>query len=182
MSLSKITTCLWFDGQAEEAANYYVSVFANAPSTKSGGTSAITSTTHYTAGGQSTHKHAPGSVMTVSFTLQSHPFVALNGGPQFKFNEAISLQVHCEDQAEVDYFWEKLGEGGDESKRMCGWVPDRWGVSWQVVPMEYLKGVEKGAKEGAKSEDKEGVERAMEGMMSMQKLSVEGLRKAFEGK
>jgi predicted 3-demethylubiquinone-9 3-methyltransferase (glyoxalase superfamily) len=182
MSLNKITTCLWFDGQAEEAANYYVSVFANAPSANPNTTSAITSTTHYTSGGATTHRHAPGSVMTVSFTLQSHPFVALNGGPEFKFNEAVSFQVHCEDQAEIDYFWDKLGEGGDEKKRVCGWVADKWGVSWQVVPRKYLGWVEKGAKEGAEEKDKEGVARTMEKMMGMKKLDEGELREAFEGK
>jgi len=185
MSLSKITTSLWSNDTAEEAAKFYVSVFGGAPASPNNpdpaATSAITSTTYYTSAGQETHKHEPGSVMTVSFTLQSHPFVTINGGPHFKFNQAISLQVICEDQAELDYFWEKLGEGGDEKQARCGWLADRWGLSWQVVPKQYLRIVEEGTKEGAKEEDKEGYGRALEKLLEMKKLDIEQLERAFRG-
>ena len=185
MSLSKITTSLWLNDTAEEAAKFYVSVFGGAPSSPNNpdpaATSAIKSTTYYTSAGQETHKHEPGSVMTVSFTLQSHPFVAVNGGPHFKFNPAISLQVICEDQAEVDYFWKTLGEERNEKQHRCGWLSDRWGLSWQIIPKRYLRMVEDGAKEGAKEEDKEGYGRALEKMLGMTKLDIEELEKAFRG-
>jgi len=111
MSLNKITACLWFDNQAEEAANFYTSIFKN---------SSIKHVQRYTESGQEFHGKPPGSVMVVVFDLNGHPFVALNGGPQFKFNEAVSFQITCDDQEEVDYFWEKLSEGGDANKQQCG--------------------------------------------------------------
>jgi predicted 3-demethylubiquinone-9 3-methyltransferase (glyoxalase superfamily) len=111
MSINKITSCLWFDNEAEEAANFYTSIFRN---------SCIKHIQHYTESGQEHHHKEPGSVMVVAFELDGHPFVALNGGPQFKFNEAVSFQVECKDQEEVDYFWEKLTEGGDPKKQQCG--------------------------------------------------------------
>jgi predicted 3-demethylubiquinone-9 3-methyltransferase (glyoxalase superfamily) len=122
MSFSKITTCLWFDGQAEEAAKFYTSIFPD---------SAITETQFYNRGGQEIHKHEAGTVLTVAFHLKGHPFVGLNGGPSFKFNESVSFQIECADQAEVDYYWDKLGDGGAEEKKVCGWVADKFGVSWQ---------------------------------------------------
>src|SRR5262249_20111094 len=125
MSLNKITTCLWFDGRAEEAANHYTSIFKN---------SKITHTQYYSEAGKKDHDGKTGSVMVVAFELNGHPFVGLNGGPHFKFNEAVSFQVDCANQDEIDYYWEKLGEGGDEAKRQCGWLADKFGVSWQVVP------------------------------------------------
>jgi predicted 3-demethylubiquinone-9 3-methyltransferase (glyoxalase superfamily) len=111
MSLNKITACLWFDNQAEEAANFYTSIFKN---------SSIKHVQHFTESGQEIHGKPPGSVMIVAFELNGHPFVALNGGPLFKFNEAVSFQITCEDQEEVDYFWEKLSEGADATKQQCG--------------------------------------------------------------
>ena|SRR5947207_5476612 len=111
MSLNKITACLWFDNQAEEAANFYTSIFKD---------SSIKHVQRYTESGQEFHGKPPGSVMVVAFELNGHPFVALNGGPLFKFNEAVSFQITCEDQEEVDYFWEKLSEGGDVKKQQCG--------------------------------------------------------------
>jgi len=111
MSLNKLTACLWFDNQAEEAANFYTSIFKN---------SSIKYVQRFTESGQEFHGKEPGSVMVVAFELSGHPFVALNGGPQFKFNEAVSFQISCEDQEEVDYFWEKLSEGGDANKQQCG--------------------------------------------------------------
>ncbi|KPM34949.1 hypothetical protein AK830_g11620 [Neonectria ditissima] len=166
MSISKISTCLWFDNQAEEAANHYVSTF--------GGDSKITSVQRYTSAGKEQHGREPGSVMVVEFELRGSRFVGLNGGPaKWSFNEAVSFQVDCEDQAEVDHFWEKLGEGGDESRRQCGWIADKWGVAWQVVP--------KALKEMLSSGDKAASDRATVAMMSMKKLDIALLRKAYEG-
>jgi len=168
MSLSKptkITTCLWFDGRASEAASHYITIFPN---------SRITHTTHYTATGQELHGQTPGSVQTVSFTLDGHAFVGLNGGPHFKFSEAVSFMIECNSQEQVDHYWERLGEGGDPAKQQCGWVADKFGLSWQVTPkvlFEYLS-----------SEDKEAAGRAAGAMMGMRKLEIEGLKKAFEGK
>ena len=164
MSLKKITTCLWFDTEGEEAANHYISVFPN---------SAITHIQRYTAAGQEIHGKPPGSVMTVEFNLNGHRFVALNGGPHFKHSEAVSFQVECADQAEVDHFWEKLGEGGDEKRRECGWLADRWGVAWQVVQkllIDYLQ-----------DKDEEKVNRVTSAMMAMKKMEIEGMKKAYEG-
>ncbi|KAH6986224.1 3-demethylubiquinone-9 3-methyltransferase-domain-containing protein [Ilyonectria robusta] len=166
MSISKITTCLWFDNQAEEAANHYVSTF--------GGDSKITTTQRYSSAGEDTHGRQPGSVMVVEFELRGNRFVGLNGGPaKWSFNEAISFQVECEDQAEVDHFWEKLGEGGDESRRQCGWIADKYGVAWQVVP--------KALKRMLSSDDKAAAGRATVEMMKMKKLDIGLLEKAFKG-
>lgn len=118
-----ITPCLWFTSQAEEAANFYVSVFRN---------SKIESISRYTKEGKEIHGQEPGSVLTVDFKLEGQQFTALNGGPLFNFTEAISFQVFCDTQDEIDYYWSKLTEGGEES--MCGWLKDKYGVSWQVVP------------------------------------------------
>ena len=120
-TLTKITPCLWFDTQGEEAANLYTSIFKN---------SRIVSVAHYTAAGP----RPEGTVMMVTFELDGQEFIALNGGPEFTFDEAISFQVNCEDQAEIDYFWERLSEGGEEGP--CGWLKDRFGVSWQIVPRD----------------------------------------------
>ena len=111
--------------------------------------------------------------MTVAFELDGHPFVALNGGPMFKFSAATSFQVGCKDQAEVDFFWERLGEGGDEEKKRCGWLEDRFGVAWQVIPSGLI--------EMMLDEDKGKVARMTEAMMKMKKLDIEGLRAAFDG-
>src|SRR6185369_5556815 len=121
----KIAPCLWFNGQAEEAAKYYTGIFKN---------SKIRKISHYTEAGREIHKQKPGSVLTVEFELEGQPFTALNGGPEFKFNEAVSLQVLCEDQKEIDYYWDQLTKGGDPSAQQCGWLKDRFGVSWQVAP------------------------------------------------
>src|SRR5690554_1668467 len=120
-----IAPCLWFDSQAEEAARFYCSVFPD---------SKITTITYYPQVGQEVHGRSEGSVLTVEFELNGNPFTALNGGPVFKFNEAVSLQVYCDTQEEIDYYWEKLGEGGDPKAQQCGWLKDRYGLSWQVVP------------------------------------------------
>ncbi|KAJ3538167.1 hypothetical protein NM208_g6021 [Fusarium decemcellulare] len=166
MSIGKITTCLWFENQAEEAANHYVSIFS--PNSK------ITTTQRYTSAGEKQHGREPGSVMVVEFDLNDHHFVALNGGPApWKFSEAISLMVDCKDQAEVDHFWEKLGEGADTSRQQCGWLADKFGVAWQIVP--------KALKEMLSSDDKAAAGRATEAMMKMKKLDVAELEKAFKG-
>ncbi|KAF2249338.1 putative 3-demethylubiquinone-9 3-methyltransferase [Trematosphaeria pertusa] len=164
MSPNKITTCLWFDSQAEEAAKNYVSVFPN---------SEITNISHYTSVGQEHHKKEPGSVMIVSFTLNGHPFVALNGGPLYFHTAATSFMIHCADQAEVDHYWNKLGEGGDEQKQACGWLADKWGVSWQIIPDQFM--------EYMKDKDGEKVKRVLAAMMNMTKMDIEGLKKAYEG-
>jgi predicted 3-demethylubiquinone-9 3-methyltransferase (glyoxalase superfamily) len=164
MSLNKITTCLWFDGQAEEAADYYTSIFKN---------SKITHTQRFHEAGKEIHGQEPGNVMVVEFELNGHVFVALNGGPLFKFSEAVSFQIDCADQSEIDYYWEKLGAGGDPAKQQCGWLADKFGVSWQVTP--------KVLKEMIADSDKAKAERAMAAMLQMKKFDIEALKKAFDG-
>ncbi|OJJ94944.1 hypothetical protein ASPACDRAFT_48392 [Aspergillus aculeatus ATCC 16872] len=164
MALSKITPCLWFDDNAEEAAQFYVSIF---PSSK------IITTQRYTEAGREYHGREPGSVMVVEFELNGHTFTGLNGGQCFKFSEAISFQVDCKDQAEVDYYWNKLGEGGNEEKQQCGWVADRFGLSWQIIPKQL--------KEMLSDEDAERRDRVTNEMMKMRKLDVTLLEKAYEG-
>src|SRR5919204_4174838 len=121
----RITPCLWFADEAEKAAKFYTGIFKN---------SRITTVTRYSSAGVEVHGRPAGSVMTVQFELDGQTFTALNGGPIFKFNEAISLQVNCETQEEIDYYWEKLSAGGDPKAQQCGWLKDRYGLSWQVVP------------------------------------------------
>jgi predicted 3-demethylubiquinone-9 3-methyltransferase (glyoxalase superfamily) len=154
----KIIPNLWFDTEAEEAARFYVSVFRN---------SRIVNVSHYTDAGP----REAGTVMTVEFELDGNPFVAINGGPQFSFDEAVSFAISCEDQGEVDYYWERLTEGGEESR--CGWLEDRYGLSWQVVP--------KGMEELFADPDPERSKRAMEAMLQMRKLDIEALRRAADG-
>jgi predicted 3-demethylubiquinone-9 3-methyltransferase (glyoxalase superfamily) len=154
----KITPNLWFDTQAEEAAAFYVSVFRN---------SRIVSVVPYTEAGP----REAGMAMTVEFELDGVRFVAINGGPQFTFDEAISFQVDCADQEEIDYFWERLSEGGEEGP--CGWLKDRFGVSWQVVP--------EGMGDFFDSADPGAARRATEAMFGMRKIDVAALRRAAEG-
>ncbi|CAG8978435.1 hypothetical protein HYALB_00012602 [Hymenoscyphus albidus] len=161
---SKITPCIWFDGHAHEAATFYTSIFPN---------SKMTHIQHYTSTGSQTHQHPPGTIMTVASELNGQSFTALNGGPHFQFTPAVSFQIMCEDQAQVDHYWEKLSEGGPIEAQQCGWVADKFGVSWQVVPRVLL--------EMLADEDGEKAGRATEVMMGMKKLDVEGLRKAFDG-
>ena len=123
--MQRITPFLWFDKQAEEAANYYVSIFPN---------SRVVSLTRYTKESSAASGQAEGSVMTAAFELDGQPLTALNGGPIFKFNEALSLVVHCHDQDEIDHFWETLSAGGDANAQACGWLKDKYGLSWQIVP------------------------------------------------
>lgn len=163
MPISKITPCLWFDHQAEEAASFYVGIFRN---------SRITGIARYGEVGQEIHGGKPGSVLTVSFELEGQSFTALNGGPIFKFTEAISLQVDCATQADIDYYWDKLSAGGDPAAQQCGWVKDRYGVSWQVVPS---------AMEKMMTGDRKKADRAMAALLEMKKLDIAALEKAYAG-
>jgi predicted 3-demethylubiquinone-9 3-methyltransferase (glyoxalase superfamily) len=163
-SIQKITPCLWFDDQAEEAVTFYVTIFGN---------SRIVGVTRYGEAGREVHGRPAGTVMTVAFELHRQAFTALNGGPVFKFNEAISFQVSCETQEEVDYYWEKLSEGGDETAQQCGWLKDKYGVSWQVVPTVLPEMV--GDPDSAKSQ------RAMEAMLQMKKIDIDQLKRAYAG-
>jgi predicted 3-demethylubiquinone-9 3-methyltransferase (glyoxalase superfamily) len=160
----KIAPCLWFDSQAEEAANFYVSVFKN---------SKITQISRYPKAGQETHHQKPGSVLTVAFELDGQAFTALNGGPIFKFNEALSLQIFVEDQKEYDYYWDQLTPGGDPKSHVCGWLKDRYGLSWQVVPRKMLDW-------WTHADEKS--ERAFAAMMKMGKLDIAALERAYEGR
>lgn len=162
--MNRIAPCLWFDNQAEEAAAFYTSIFRNAK---------IVKVSHYMEAGQEVHKRPPGSVMTVEFELDGQTFTALNGGPFFKFNEAISLQIYCDTQEEVDYYWEKLREGGDPKADQCGWLKDKYGVSWQVVPrlMGELMSDSDPGKAG----------RVMNAMLPMKKLDIAELERAADG-
>jgi predicted 3-demethylubiquinone-9 3-methyltransferase (glyoxalase superfamily) len=159
-----ITPCLWFDDQAEEAAEFYTSIFKN---------SRIGTIARYGEAGREVHGKPAGAVMTVAFELAGQTFTALNGGPVFKFNEAISLQVTCETQDEVDYYWAKLSEGGDEKAQQSGWLKDKYGVSWQVVPSVLIELVSD--RDSAKSG------RAMEAMLQMKKIDIDALRRATTG-
>ena len=159
--MQKITPFLWFDNQAEEAANFYVSIFKN---------SKIGRISRYSEAGREVHRKQPGTVLTVEFELEGLSFTALNGGPIFKFNEAISFQVNCETQEQVDYYWDKLSAGGDPKAQQCGWLKDKFGVSWQIVPsiLPQLMTDPDPAKSG----------RVMAAMLQMKKLDIEKLRRA----
>ena len=163
--MQKISPCLWFDDQGEEAAKFYTSIFKD---------SKIGDVTRYGKEGYEIHGREEGTVMTVEFEIEGQKFLALNGGPIFKFNEAISFQVYCETQEEVDYFWEKLSEGGDEKAQQCGWLKDKYGVSWQIVPTILIKML--------KDKDSEKSQRVMKAMLQMHKLDISTLKKAYEEK
>jgi predicted 3-demethylubiquinone-9 3-methyltransferase (glyoxalase superfamily) len=154
----RISPCLWFDGQAEEAANFYVSIFENAR---------ITAVSRYTEAGPGSN----GSVMAIGFELDGQAFTALNGGPMFKFTEAVSMIVHCETQAEVDHYWEKLSAGGQPGR--CAWLKDKFGLSWQVVPTALIELLQD--KDAAKSA------RVMRAMLAMTKIDIASLRRAYDG-
>ena len=160
--MQKITPNLWFDDKAEEAVNFYTSVFKN---------SKILTVARYTAEGAKASGRPQGSVMTVAFQLEGQDFLALNGGNTFRFTEAISLIVNCETQEEVDYFWERLSKDGEEG--VCGWLKDKYGLSWQVVPT--IVG------ETLRDKDSQKVERFMSALIKMKKLDIEGLKKAYNG-
>lgn len=161
---TKLKPCLWFDGQAEDAANFYIGIFKN---------SKITAISRYGEAGTEFHGRPAGSVMVVAFELDGQSFTALNGGPHFKFTEAISFQIDCATQEEVDYYWEKLSAGGPPEAQQCGWVKDKFGLSWQVVPSILAKLV--GDPESAKSQ------RAMQAMLQMKKLDIAALQRAYDG-
>lgn len=154
---SKITTCLWFDTEGEEAAELYCSLIPN---------SRVLGVERYGEAGP----RPAGTVMTVSFELDGRPYVALNGGPEYTFNEAVSFQISCVDQAEVDHYWSALSEGGEEGP--CGWLKDRFGLSWQIVPtaLPELLG----------DPDPERAQRAMKAMLSMSKIDIDAIRKAAD--
>jgi predicted 3-demethylubiquinone-9 3-methyltransferase (glyoxalase superfamily) len=160
--LQKITPCLWFDDQAEEAAAFYTAIFRR---------SKIVSVARYGEAGHDVHGKPAGSVMAVAFELEGQAFSALNGGPMFKFNEAISFQVDCQTQAEVNYYWDKLSEGGDERAQQCGWLKDKYGVSWQVVPRVLLEMIN--------DPNSKRSQRAMEAMLQMKKIDIDALKRAY---
>jgi predicted 3-demethylubiquinone-9 3-methyltransferase (glyoxalase superfamily) len=157
-----LATCLWFDTEAEEAANFYCSIFAN---------SKIGQISRYGNAGQDVHKKPPGSVMVVAFEIDGQKFTALNGGPNFKFNEAVSFQVICDTQEEIDYFWSKLTAGGQEGP--CGWLKDKFGLSWQVVPSAIPKMMI--------DADPEKSGRVMNAFMKMKKLDLATIERAYAG-
>ena len=163
--MQKISPCFWFDDQGEEAAKFYTSIFKD---------SKIGDVTRYGKEGYEIHGREEGTVMTVEFEIEGQKFLALNGGPIFKFNEAISFQVYCEMQEEVDYYWEKLSEGGDEKAQQCGWLKDKYGVSWQIVPTILIKML--------KDKDSEKSQKVMKAMLQMHKFDISTLKKAYEEK
>jgi predicted 3-demethylubiquinone-9 3-methyltransferase (glyoxalase superfamily) len=164
-AIAIMSPCLWFDGQAEEAAQFYVSIFPKAK---------INGVMRCPPYGQEIHGCPAGAVLAVEFVLNGMLFTALNGGPQFKFNEAVSLQVLCRTQEEIDYYWEKLREGGDPKAQACGWLKDRFGVSWQVAPQGMLK--------MWKDYKSPGTTRAFAAMMEMKKIDIAALKAAAKGR
>jgi len=163
--MQNIVSCLWFDGNAEEAARFYVSVFKDAR---------LGATTRYGEAGREIHGKPAGSVLTVEFQLNGRDFVALNGGPLFKFNEAVSFQVPCETQDEIDYYWDKLSADAVKGAQQCGWLKDKYGLSWQVVPTILP--------EMLKDRDREKANRVMAALLTMKKLDIAGLTRAHAGK
>jgi len=160
-TIQRITPCLWFDGQGEEAARFYTGIFGN---------SRIVDVTRFGEAGHEVHGRPAGSVMTVVFELDGQAFVALNGGPDFKFNEDVSLQVRCETQKEVDYYWENLSEGGDPRAQQCGWLKDKFGLSWQIVPQILIDLI--------KDPDHARSQRAFSAMLKMKKVDIGELKRA----
>ena len=160
----KITPCLWFASEAEEAARYYVGIFPD---------SKIGKIARYGKAGFETHQQPEGTVLTVQFELAGQPFTALNGGPVFKFNEAVSLQIYVEDQEELDHYWNGLTAGGDPKSHVCGWLKDRYGLSWQVVPRKMVEWF---------GDPSEKSERVMSSLLEMGKLDIAALERAYEGR
>lgn len=160
-TIQKITTNLWFDSVAEEAVSFYTSVFED---------SKIGRKTYYTETGREFHKKAPGTVMTIEFWLNGQPFIALNAGSEFKFNESISFIVNCDNQEEIDYYWDKLSEGGDPQAQVCGWLKDKFGLSWQIVPGMLT--------ELMTSPDGEKAAKAGAAFFRMKKIDIQALRDA----
>jgi predicted 3-demethylubiquinone-9 3-methyltransferase (glyoxalase superfamily) len=162
--VQRITPCLWFDDQAQEAVEFYTAIFPN---------SKIAKVARYGEAGREAHGRPPGSVMTVAFELDGQAFTALNGGPIFKFNEAISLQINCETQEEVDHYWNKLSKGGDDKAQQCGWLKDKYGLSWQVVPRALVELIS--------DPDPQKSGRVMEAMLKMKKIDIDQLKRAYAG-
>ncbi|MDB5983929.1 MAG: 3-demethylubiquinone-9 3-methyltransferase [Pseudomonas sp.] len=163
-SLQKITPCLWFDDQAEQAVAFYTNIFKD---------SRVIGTTHYGEAGFEVHQRPAGSVMSIIFELEGQTFTVLNGGPVFTFNEAISLQIYCQTQAEIDHYWDALSAGGPSEAQQCGWLKDKFGVSWQVVPTLLLDMIH--------HSDAEKSGRVMMAMLQMKKLDLKKLERAFVG-
>jgi predicted 3-demethylubiquinone-9 3-methyltransferase (glyoxalase superfamily) len=163
IEMQKISPCLWFDDNAEDAVKFYVSIFKN---------SKIGNVTRYGKEGYEIHKKKEGSVMTIDFEIEVQNLLALNGGPIFKFNEAISFQIYCDTQDEIDFYWEKLTEGGDKNAQVCGWLKDKFGVSWQVVPVALIKMLQ--------DNDSKKTERVIKAMLQMHKLDIDALTKAYQ--
>jgi predicted 3-demethylubiquinone-9 3-methyltransferase (glyoxalase superfamily) len=161
--MQAITPCLWFDRNAEEAATFYTSIFKN---------SKIGSVSRYGEAGFDVHRMPAGTVLTIEFDLNGQKFIALNGGPVFKFNEAVSFQVHCETQEEVDYYWDRLSAGGDPNAQQCGWLKDKFGLSWQVVPTILPKLLQ--------DKDAARAARVMNAMLQMKKIDIGRLQQAYE--
>ncbi len=161
--MQKISPCLWFDDNAGDAVKFYASIFKN---------SKVGNVTRYGKEWYEIHKKKEGSVMTIDFEIEGQKFLALNGGPIFKFNEAISFQIYCDTQEEIDYYWEKLTEGGDKNAQVCGWLKDKFGVSWQVVPIAMIKMLQ--------DKDSKKTERVMKAMLQMHKLDIDALTKAYQ--
>lgn len=163
-SIQRIVPCLWFDDQAEQAVEFYLSIFPN---------SRILSLSRYGEAGHEFHGKPPGSVMTVAFELDGQAFTALNGGPAFRFNEAVSLQVNCQDQAQVDHYWNRLSAGGDPVAQQCGWLKDSYGLSWQILPsvLAQLLG----------DADTRKTQRVMTALLQMHKPDIAELQKAYAG-
>jgi len=158
-----ITPCLWFDSNAEEAVNFYIPIFKN---------SGIKKIARYGEAGHEIHGREAGSIMTIEFEINGQPFTALNGGPYFKLTEAISLQVYCDNQEEIDNYWKKLSEGGDEQAQQCGWLKDKYGLSWQIVPTVLA--------EMMQSNDAQFSDRVMSALLKMKKLDIAALQLAYE--
>jgi predicted 3-demethylubiquinone-9 3-methyltransferase (glyoxalase superfamily) len=162
IATQKIAPCLWFNTEAEDAAKHYTSIFKN---------SKIVTTTHYGKEGFEVHGKKAGTVMVVEFELEGQRFIALNGGPQFKFDEAVSFQIYCDDQKEIDYFWAKLSDGGQEGP--CGWLKDKFGLSWQVTPSALI--------EMLQDSDSEKVGRVTKAFLQMKKFDIDKLKQAYAG-
>ena len=160
--MQKITPCLWFDSEAEDAAKFYTAIFKN---------SRIGRIARYGKEGKEIHGRPEGSVLTVEFDINGQTFTALNGGPVFKFNEAISFQVACETQEDVDYYWERLSAGGDENAQQCGWLKDKYGVSWQIVPIALPRMLQ--------DKDRAKADKVMKAMLHMKKIDIGGLERAY---
>jgi predicted 3-demethylubiquinone-9 3-methyltransferase (glyoxalase superfamily) len=161
--MQKITPCLWFDSNAEEAVYFYTSVFKN---------SKIGNISRYGEAGHEIHGKPAGTVLTIEFELDGQAFTALNGGPMFKFNEAVSFQVGCESQQEIDYYWDKLSAGGDKKAQQCGWLKDKYGLSWQIVPNVLSVML--------RDQDAKKSERVMKALLQMKKLDIKTLKQAYE--